>query len=197
MDREARRIRRLGFAGGELAREPVERRAAGRHAAVRDEEPGHEMVVEEEARVGLGEVGRGEDVDRAAEFQQHVAGADDARAERRGDMVRGAADDRRSGRKPGFRRAPLRHVAEDLVRGDLRGIAARGRWASATSASSIAWVCEIDEAGLQRPVLLDRALAREPPVDVVVGAEHGRDAARRPRARGARSSAAWRRRAAG
>ena len=65
------------------------------------------MVVEEEARVGLYVVGCGQDVDRAAEFEQNVAGADNARAERRGDMVRGAADDRRSGCKPALRRAPI------------------------------------------------------------------------------------------
>ena len=35
---------------------------------------------------------------------------------------------------------------------------------------------EIDKARLERPVLLDGALAGQPPVDVVVGAEHGRDA---------------------
>ena len=62
------------------------------------------MVVEEEPRVGFCVVGCGQDIDRAAEFEQHVAGADDACAERRGDMVRRAADDRRSGLKPAFRR---------------------------------------------------------------------------------------------
>ena len=85
MDRDAGRFGGRGFAGGELAREPVERGASGRHAAVGDEEPGLEMVVEEQPRVGPCVVGRGQDVDRAAEFEQHVAGADDARAERRGD----------------------------------------------------------------------------------------------------------------
>ena len=35
---------------------------------------------------------------------------------------------------------------------------------------------EVDEASLQRPVLLDGALAREAPVDIVVRAEHGGDA---------------------
>ena len=35
---------------------------------------------------------------------------------------------------------------------------------------------EVDEPSLERPVLLDGALAREAPVDIVVGAEHGGDA---------------------
>ncbi len=35
---------------------------------------------------------------------------------------------------------------------------------------------QVDEAGFQRPVLLDRALAREAPADIVVRAEDGRDA---------------------
>ena len=35
---------------------------------------------------------------------------------------------------------------------------------------------QVDEPCFQRPVLLDRALSREAPVDVVVGAEHGGDA---------------------
>ncbi len=35
---------------------------------------------------------------------------------------------------------------------------------------------EVDEASLERPVLLDRAFAGEAPVDVVVGAEHGANA---------------------
>ena len=54
------------------------------------------MIVEEEARVGPRLIGRGENVDRAAEFEQHVARVDDSRAKRGGDMVRSAADDRRS-----------------------------------------------------------------------------------------------------
>ena len=58
----------------------------------------------------------------------------------------------------------------------MRGSAARGIWASATRASSIALRLEVDEASLERPVLFDGALAGEAPVDIVVGAEHGRDA---------------------
>ena len=73
------------------------------------------MVVEEQAGVGLCVVGRGQDVDRAAELEQNVAGADHARAERRGDMVRRAADDPRSGLESAFRRAPIRDDAENVV----------------------------------------------------------------------------------
>ena len=58
------------------------------------------MVVEEQARIGPRLIGRGQDVDRAAEFEQHVAGADDAGAKRGRDVVGGAADDRRSGFNP-------------------------------------------------------------------------------------------------
>ena len=119
MDREAGLIRRLLFAGRELAHEPVERGAAGRHASVGDEQPGLQMIVEEEARIGARVIGRGQDIDRAAEFEQHVAGADDPRAKRGGDMVGRAADDWRSRLQSAFRRAPLRHFAEDFVRGDF------------------------------------------------------------------------------
>ncbi len=105
MEREAGFPGGLSFAGSELASEPVEGGASGRHAAVRDEEPGLEMVIQEEARVRPGVVSRGQDIDRAAEFEQHVARVDDARAERGSDMVRGAADDRRSGLKAALNRA--------------------------------------------------------------------------------------------
>ena len=67
-------------------------------------------------------------------------------------------------------------TAEDLVRGDLarQGGARDMRERDQLVVDRVRR--EIDEAGLERPVLLDRALAREPPVDVVVGAEHGGDA---------------------
>ncbi len=176
MDREASVLRRLSLAGGELAREPVERRAAGRHAAVGDEKSGLEMVVEEEARVGRCVAGCGQDVDRAAELEQNVAGADHAGAERRGDVVRRAADDRRSGLKSAFRRAPIRDDAENLVRGDLAWQCGAGNMGERDQRVLDRVGLEVDETGFERPVLLDCALAGEAPVDVVVGAEHGGDA---------------------
>ena len=39
-------------AAGELAHDPVEHRARARHAAVRHEQAGHDVIVEEQARVG-------------------------------------------------------------------------------------------------------------------------------------------------
>ena len=121
-------------------------------------------------------IGRGQNVDRAAKFEQHVAGADDARAKRGRDVVRRAADDRRSGSQPAFRRALIRDDAEDFVRGDL----ARQRAARDMRKRDQRVVDrvrrEVNESSLERPVLLDRALAREAPVDVVVRAEHRADA---------------------
>src|ERR1700722_15574345 len=35
---------------------------------------------------------------------------------------------------------------------------------------------EVNEPGLERPVLLNRALCRQAPVDIVIGAEHRADA---------------------
>ena len=139
MDRQAGLIRRLFFAGGELADEPVERRAARRHASVGDEQTRLQMIVEKEARIGARMIGGGQDIDRAAEFEQHVARVDDARAKRGGDMVGGAADDRRSRLLIRF---PPRRAAT-LCRGfrarrSCGGSVARGICASATSASSIA-----------------------------------------------------------
>ena len=118
------------------------------------------MVVEEEPRVGLCVVGCGQDVDRAAEFEQHVAGADDARAERRGDMVRRAADDRRSGLKPAFRRAPIRDDAENLVRGDLARQGGARNMGERDQRVVDRVGLQVDEPGFERPVLLDRALSR-------------------------------------
>ena len=134
------------------------------------------MVVEKQARIGARVIGRRQNVDRAAEFQQHVAGADDARAERGRDVVRRAADDRRPGSQPALRRALIGDDAEDFVRGDL----ARQRAARDMRKRDQRVVDrvrrKVDESGLERPVLLDGALAREAPVDIVVGAEHRADA---------------------
>ena len=95
------------LAAGRLADEPgepVQRRARCGHAAVRRIDAGHEMVVEIEARIGRGMVGRHDDVAGAAELEQHVAGACDAGGERRGDMVGGPAIDREALRQAGQRR---------------------------------------------------------------------------------------------
>ena len=176
MDREASLVRRLFFTACELAHEPIERRAARRHASVGNEQAGLQMVVEKQARIGARPVGRCQNVDRAAEFEQHVAIADDSRAERGGDVVRGAADDRRSGFQSALRRALIRNGAQDFVRGDLAGQRAARDMRKRDQRIVDRVRREVDETGLKRPVLLDRALAGEAPVDVVVGAEHGGDA---------------------
>ena len=134
------------------------------------------MVVEKQARVGARVIGRGENVDRAAKFEQHVAGADDACAERGRDVVRRAADNRRSGSQPAFRRALIGDGAQDFVRGDFAGQGAPRNMGERDQRVVDRVRCEVDEPGFQRPVLLDGALTREPPVDIVVGAEHGGDA---------------------
>ena len=117
------------------------------------------MVVEKQARIGARMIGRGENIDRAAEFEQHVARVDDSRAKRGGDMVGGAADDRRSRVESALQRAPLRHFAEDFVRGDFawqRGARdMRQRDQRIVDRARL----EVDEPGLERPVLFDRALA--------------------------------------
>ena len=88
--------------------EPVERRARGRHAAVRRIEAGDEMIVEEEAPIGTRDVGGDDDVAGAAELEQHVAGAGHARGERRGDVVGRAAEDGQSLPAVRFRPPPRR-----------------------------------------------------------------------------------------
>ena len=91
-------------------------------------------------------------------------------------MVRRAADDRRSGCQATLRRALFRDGAQDFMRGDF----ARQRAARDMRKRDQRIVervrREVDEASLQRPVLLNRALAGKPPVDIVVGAENGGDA---------------------
>ena len=78
--------------------------------------------------------------------------------------------------KPALRRALIGDGAQDFVRGDL----ARQRAARDMRKRDQRIVDrvrrEVDETSLERPVLLDRALAGEPPVDIVVRAEHGGDA---------------------
>jgi len=50
------------------------------------------MIVEEQPPVGARDVGCDDDVAGAAEFQKHVAGIGEARRQRRGHVVGGAAD---------------------------------------------------------------------------------------------------------
>ena len=78
--------------------------------------------------------------------------------------------------KPALRRALIRDGAEDFMRGDL----ARQRVARDMRKRDQRIVervrREVDESGLERPVLFDGAFAGKAPVDIVVGAEHGGDA---------------------
>ena len=91
-------------------------------------------------------------------------------------MVRRAADDRRSGLKPAFRRAPIRDDAENLVRGDLARQGGARNMGERDQRVVDRVGLQVDEPRLERPVLLDRALAGEAPVDVVVRAEDRADA---------------------
>ena len=128
-----------------------------------------------EARVGQRLRDGEQDVAGAAELQDHVAVGDRAGHEGRGDEIGAAGHDRRALLQAGGRGGRSRDLADHLLRGtdrrqpircdpgqrDQLGIEAAGR--------------NIDQPGLERPVLLDAARAREPPGDVVVGAEHRRD----------------------
>ena len=91
-------------------------------------------------------------------------------------MVGGAADHRRSRLAARSPRRPVGDGAEDVVRGDFARERAARDMRQRDQSVVDRMRREVDEARLERPVLLDRALAREPPVDVVVGAEHRADA---------------------
>ena len=56
-------LRCLTIAGSQRVDEPIQRRSAGGHAAIRHEETGDQVVVEEHARVRYGPLRRNEDVD--------------------------------------------------------------------------------------------------------------------------------------
>ncbi len=66
--------------------------------------------------------------------------------------------------------------AQDFVRGDLARQRAPRDMRKRDQRIVDCVRREVDEPSLERPVLLDRALAREAPVDVVVRAEHRADA---------------------
>ena len=176
MDRHAGRLRGRPLAAGEGVGEPVEAGAAGRHAAVRDEQARHQVVVEIEPRVGRRPVGRHQDVDRTAELQEHVGLPRQPRGKGRGDEVGRTADDRRADGEAGLCGRLRRHPAEDAVR---EGLSRQRRAVDVGERHEVVRDLmrgDVDEAAFECPVLLDGALAGQLPVDVVIGAEDGGDA---------------------
>ena len=112
-------IGQRGFAADQR-RQPTQQRPRGGHAAVWRVETGHQMVVEEKPGVGLGALGDGDHVARAAELQQHVSCVGEPGRQRRRDMVRRAAKHRGAEGQAGRCRGIGSDGADALVRGDQR-----------------------------------------------------------------------------
>ncbi len=130
------------------------------------------MIVEEQPPVGLGALGYGDDVAGAAELEQHVAGVGEPRGERRGDVIRRAAEHRRAGRQPGRGGGLRRDGADTLMGGDERRKGGGGQAGQRRQLRVERVRGEADEARFERPVALDGQPPREARVDVIVGAEH-------------------------
>jgi hypothetical protein len=133
------------------------------------------MMVEIKARVGTRLPRGDEDVDGSAEFQQAVAGSDDARGQRRGDEVGGPAHHLRAGGKAGLGGGGGRHLSDHLMRQRARWHRAARQVGQRDQAVVEHAARDVDEACLQRPVLFDAPRARQPEIDVVVGPEDRRD----------------------
>ncbi len=165
----------LRFLRRQLSHQPVQDRAGAGHAAIGHEQAGHQVIVQKQPRVGSGRGGREQDVAGPAELQQAVAGPADPSHERGGNVVGGTRDHGRAGGEARGRRGRRAHRADDLVgpvqlRQDVRPDMAQRHQIRRDPA-----IRQIDEAGFQRPVALDRAASGQAPVDVVIGAEQGRD----------------------
>ena len=159
-----------------LGGEPFHERAARRHAAVQEEEPGHVVVVDVQPRIGRKPVDGEEDVSRPADLEDQLPRRR-LGGERRGHVVGAARDHRRARGEPRLARRSARHPAHHLVgraHGGEPALIDPGRVKRGAIPVAPAGV---PEPGLERPVLLEAPLAREPPRDVVVGAEDAPDRA--------------------
>ena len=131
------------------------------------------MEIGKQPGVVLKPIGRSKDIACAAEFDQNVACVDDAGNISRSNMIRTAGDDRRTFRKPGGRRRLPVYRANDFMR-RLGGW--QGRRIDMAKGDEIG--CQGpgfqgQEAGLEGPVLLNKSVAGEFPVDKVVRSEDG------------------------
>ena len=115
------------------------------------------MIIEEQPPVGARDFGGDDYVAGAAEFQQHVAGIDEACRQRRGDVIGSAAEYRQSLGQARLARCGRRHFAERAMRDMFggKGVAAEMRERDEIVADRMR--LEIDEPCLERPVLFDAA----------------------------------------
>ena len=147
--------------------DPVQEAAARRHAAIREIEARHDVVVDEQPSIGDRTPRRQQDVAGAAEFEDEVPVPRGAANEGGGDMIGAAGHHRRASFEAGVCRGGWSDGPDDGLAPPDRGQQPLGDAGKADQPVVIGAGRDVDETGLQCPVVLDLEAAAEPAGDVV------------------------------